>query len=222
MRISFRKLWKKLGMGVLVLGAFYAIFFRPWMKTWGATPQEVAEALPGDDFVPGAKVQATRAITLDGPPELVWPWLIQIGTRRAGWYSYDCLDNGCHASAEEILPEYQGLKLGDKIPVTPDGKAGFPVALFVRDRLLGLGGDDGKTGALWAMVLRPLPDGKTRLILRLGMRVNPWYIGIPAQWLLEPIHFIMERKMLLELQRRLKANLNSSSSSRRQHPGLHP
>ena len=193
-----RALWRVL-LGACLL---YAFLVRPWMRTWGATAAECEAALPGDDFVPGASTQATRAITLGSPPEAVWPWLVQIGTRRAGWYSYACLDNGCHPSAEAILPEFQGLKQGDKVPISPDGKASFPVALLLKERLLGLGGDDGKVGALWAMVLQPLPEGRCRLIVRLRMRVRPWYVGLPAQLLLEPVHFIMERKMLLELERR--------------------
>ena len=202
-----RRWARVLGHAVLGAGLLYALLLRPWMCTWGATAAEREAVLPGDDYIPGASIQATRAITLARSPAEVWPWLLQIGTRRAGWYSYDCLDNGCHPSAESILPEFQGLKQGDKVPITPDGKAGFPVALLIKDRLLGLGGGDGKVGALWAMVLEPLPEGRCRLILRLRMRVKPWYIGIPAQLLLEPVHFIMERKMLLGLQRRLKRDL---------------
>ena len=184
------------------LAVLYGFFVRPWMKTWGATPGEARGSLPGDGFVADGRIQATRAITLEGPPSRAWPWLLQIGTRRGGWYSYDRLDNGGHPSAESILPQYQGLKVGDKVPITPDGKASFPVALLVQEQVLGLGGDDGKVGALWAMVLRALPNGKTRLIVRLTMRVRPRPLGLLAELCLEPVHFIMERKMLLELQRR--------------------
>lgn len=197
------KIYGQLAVGLCVLLLAYAFGARPWMRHWGATTAEAAEALPGDDFVGSARMQVTRAVTLDGPPEQVWPWLIQIGTGRAGWYSYDCLDNGCRPSAESILPEWQKVKKGDKIPISPDGKANFPIEIFEKNKVLGLGGRDGDFGAMWAMVLKPLEGGKTRLIIRFRMRLDPWYCGIPSQLLLEPAHFIMERKMLLELKRRL-------------------
>jgi hypothetical protein len=81
---------------VLVAAAavvLYVRYVRPWQLTWGATAEEVSRSLPGDDLVARPTFNATRAITIAAPPERIWPWLVQTGLTRAGWYSYDLLDN---------------------------------------------------------------------------------------------------------------------------------
>jgi hypothetical protein len=110
----------------------YARYVRPWQLTWGATPDEVSRALPGDDLVTRPTFNATRAITIAAPPEVIWPWLIQVGLTRAGWYSYDILDNLGHRSARRIIPEFQNLAAGDVVPMSPDGKQGMRVHSLVR------------------------------------------------------------------------------------------
>jgi hypothetical protein len=79
----------------------------------------VSRRLPGDELVDRPTFNATRAISIAAPPQVVWPWLVQVGTTRAGWYSYDLLDNLGHPSARRILPEYQGLAAGDVVPMSP-------------------------------------------------------------------------------------------------------
>lgn len=100
----------------------YVRFVRPWQLHWGATPDEVSRALPGDNLVPKPTFNATRAITVAAPPERIWPWLVQTGLTRAGWYSYDLLDNLGRLSARRIIPELQNLAVGDIVPMSPDGK----------------------------------------------------------------------------------------------------
>ena len=107
--------------------AAYLGLVRPRQLTWGATGEEVSRPLPGDDLVNRPTFNATRAISIAAPPEAVWPWLLQVGTTRAGWYSYDLLDNLGHPSAQRILPEYQGLAAGDVVPMSPDGTQGLAV-----------------------------------------------------------------------------------------------
>jgi hypothetical protein len=99
----------------------FAPLFRRWHLRWGATDVEVSEAMPGDELVSEPSFNATRAITIDAPPEAVWPWLVQIGYGRAGWYSYDLLDNGARPSAERILPEFPGAEGGR---LGADGESG--------------------------------------------------------------------------------------------------
>jgi hypothetical protein len=94
-----------------------APLIRRWHLRWGATDDEVTAAMPGDDVVRDASFNATRAITIDAAPESVWPWLVQIGYGRAGFYSYDLFDNGARPSAERLLPEHQALKVGDWVPM---------------------------------------------------------------------------------------------------------
>ena len=80
-----------------------APLYRHWHLRWGATNAEAAAAMPGDEIVPDASLTATRAITIAAPPEQVWPWIVQIGTGRAGFYSYDLFDNATRPSADRIL-----------------------------------------------------------------------------------------------------------------------
>src|SRR5450759_3607240 len=105
----------------------YARFVRPWQLTWGATPDEVSRPLPGDELVTRPTFNATRAITIAATPQEIWPWLVQVGVTRAGWYSYDILDNRGRSSARRIIPELQNLAPGDVVPMSPNGKQGIPV-----------------------------------------------------------------------------------------------
>ena len=111
------------GLGAVV-GVAYLRVVRPRQLRWGATDEEVARALPGDELVAAPTFDATRAITIEARPEDIWPWLVQVGVSRAGWYSYDHLDNLGRPSARRIIPELQGLKPGDVLPMSPDGKQG--------------------------------------------------------------------------------------------------
>jgi hypothetical protein len=96
----------------------YSRFLRPWHERWGATDEEVAAALPGDELIGKAAGQVTRAITIDAPPEAVWAWLVQLGAERGGFYSYDRLEDlfglGIH-SANAIATEWQSRAVGDRV-----------------------------------------------------------------------------------------------------------
>jgi hypothetical protein len=172
-----------------------------WWRTWGVDPAEAALALPGDDLVADAGANDTRGITIDAPPEAVWPWLLQMGYGRAGWYSWDRLDMKGD-SADRILAEHQSLAVGDTVPTDPSG--GFLVkvlepseslVLYVdaeitaQRRRTGAAGEPVPVGlaasgrfmetatppdfaASWAFVLRPLDGGRTRLIERVRARMG--------------------------------------------------
>jgi hypothetical protein len=115
-----------------------APLYRRWHQRWGATQEEIAAPMPGDGLVIGAQYRATRAITIDAPPETVWSWLIQVGCLRAGWYSNDLLDNLTHPSADHIIPELQDLEIGQWVPMSPSpsDKTAFKVAAFEPNRSL--------------------------------------------------------------------------------------
>jgi hypothetical protein len=155
------------GLGVLA----YAAVVRPWTKRWGATDAEATGSLPGDSIVAKADYVATRAITIRARPEDVWPWLVQIGSGRAGWYSYDRLDNGGVPSASVLLAEHQALAVDDLVPMIP----GEEVGVWVKEieparRLLWW---DRKGEYSWEWVLDPVADGSTRLVTRLRATYPP-------------------------------------------------
>jgi hypothetical protein len=121
--------------------------------------------MPGDELVAEPSFSATRAITIDAPPEAVWPWLVQIGYGRAGFYSYDLFDNAARPSAEQILPEHQQPKVGDWVPMASkvNGATAFKIKAFERNRwMLWV-----KRHSTWAWKLVPLDGERTRLIARL-------------------------------------------------------
>jgi len=197
----------------------YWLALRPWHQRWGASEGELNRPLPGDELVPAPKSLATHAVTVDAPAAAVWPWLVQMGCQRAGWYSYDRLDNGGVPSADRVLPEFQSLAVGDVILATPDGSAGFPVLALEPGRYLILGGYvdpfSGRTTAdgpqsdayfkvSWLFYLDEVARDTTRLITRFRVDHAPAWLGVATYGLLEPLSFVMERKMLLNLKRRVE------------------
>ena len=207
MKVSTRR---GLCITAITLGA-YLRYARPWQLTWGATPEEVARALPGDDLVPRPMLNATRAITIDVPPDQVWPWLVQAGVTRAGWYSYDLLDNLGHPSAHRIIPELQHLAPGDVVPMSPDGKQGLDV-LSLEPPTSMVWSSPGETS--WTWQLDPRPDGTTRLITRIRTRPTAHPSSIAFYVLVEVADIWMIRKMLLNLRDRAQAAASGPTAVR--------
>ncbi len=121
------------GAAAVAGAAAYSFAIRPWWQTWGVDPELASAALPGDDLVADPMVVDTRAIEIDAPPAAVWPWLVQIGYGRAGWYSYDAMDMR-GKSADAIVPEWQSLAEGDMVPTSPD--SAFQVRRLEPERTL--------------------------------------------------------------------------------------
>jgi hypothetical protein len=187
-------------LAVPIAGLVYARYVRPWQLTWGATPAEVARSLPSDRLVQNPTFNATRAISIDAPPEKVWPWLVQVGLTRAGWYSYDLLDNLGHPSASRIVPELQHLAVGDIVPMSPNGKQGMRVHSMDEPQSMVWGEPDRTT---WAWQLDEAPGGGTRLITRVRSHYVWWSPSIAFSALLEFGDIWMMRKMLFNLRERV-------------------
>jgi hypothetical protein len=182
-----------------VLFGLYVWAIKPWHMRWGATDEEATCTMPGDELIPGAG-SATRAISIDASPSDVWPWLVQLGYGRAGWYSYDWIDNDFKPSADRILAEYQNLEIGDKILMMP--KMGFVVESIDEAHSIVSVLQDGSTS--WCLALYP-DDGLTRLV----SRWRPKFEKTPATFFMtmlsEPGTFIMEQKMLRTIRDRVEA-----------------
>ena len=198
-------------------------FLRSWYNRWGATDEETALPLAGDELVPAPQLGYTRAITIQAPAERVWMWLAQVGQGRGGLYSYDGLENlaGCKIhSAERIIPELQNPKIEELIRLGPPGYPCFSVAAIDPARALILISANPQSGkpvaydpqagkgfsiATWQFVLRPLDVKTTRLLVRQRLAYSP---DLAWVWrLTEPVGFVMERKMLLGIRQRAERNL---------------
>ena len=172
-----------------------------------ATPAERTEALAGDNLIPHPLGSVNHAITIHRSPHEVWPWLVQMGSGRAGWYAYDFIDNGRQRSADRILPEYQDISVGKVFPALPGAKDVFVVAECQPDRSLVLSWRlaDGRYQTTWAFVLeQPQPD-QTRMIVRGRVASGYRPYGLPQWFALSTgrlAHFIMQRKQLVSIRRR--------------------
>jgi len=177
-----------------------------------ATGSELTRRLPGDELIPDAIGTFTHATSVRCPPAALWPWLVQMGAgSRAGWYSYDFIDNGRQRSAERIVPALQEIAIGTLFPARPGETGGFHVLQLEPGRHLVLGWVPAPTTApmvTWAFVLDELDDGTTRLITRArGSRGYPFYglppaLGMP---LIRLAHYVMERRQLLNIARRAES-----------------
>ncbi len=190
-----------------VVGALvYWALVGPRLRRWGATSAEVEGHLPGDDVLPTGRTQSTRAVTILAPRADVWPWLVQLGQGRGGFYSYDWLANlaGLEVdSADRIVPEWQRLEPGDLVRAAPEGfaDAGWRVLRVEPERALILDLEGGM--ATWALVLDERSDG-TRLISRWRFQ-DSLALRLMFTLVIEVQHFVMERRMLLGIRKRATA-----------------
>ncbi len=196
---------------VAALAVAYLRWVRPWQLTWGSTEAEVAMALPGDDLVSRPSFDATRAITIAAPPEQIYPWLVQMGLGRAGWYSYDVLDNLARPSATEILPQHQQVQIGDVVPMSPDGQLGMQVLGFEPDSWLLWG--DGVGDTTWVWSIQPAPDGTSRLVSRIRMRYRWMSPSILFSLLVEFFDIVMMRRAMLGIRDRAESLATMSGVS---------
>lgn len=209
-------------LAIFALGVFgYRTLVRPAMLDWGATDAERRMRLPGDEIAEDLMSHHTKAVTINAAPAAVWPWLVQIGDHRAGFYSYDWVErylfpgtvhyvDGRH-SATQIHPELQNLHVGDRINTGSIGplQIGSPVTVLVPERVLVIG--------TWAFVLLALNGNRTRLLVRerntgwlrlLAPKACPLLRGLGAiidYTVGEPLHFVMVRKMMLGIKHRAEA-----------------
>jgi hypothetical protein len=184
-----------------------------------ATRLEATKPLPGDDLIVNSKGSLTHAISIQRAPCDIWPWLAQMGAgSRAGWYSYDLLDNRGQPSASRIVPELQRLSIGMLFPALPGATDGFTLLAFKPNQFIVIGWPSPAGGAplmTWAFVLEDTPIGSTRLVVRARVGPGyefqklPWWIGKPVT---RVVHFVMERRQLLGIARRAEQRAAAQES----------
>lgn len=160
---------------------------------------EAMRSLPGDGLVAGAKIRWTHASTIRAHPADIWPWLVQMGCRRAGWYGYDGLDNAGVRSAKRVVPELQRVQPGDIFPMTPKAQDRSVVRVAVPGRALVPGADAGQMS--WAFVLEPAGETSTRLITRSRGAIGRLALGLMLKVFWHPPGFGMQPRQLLSLKR---------------------
>jgi hypothetical protein len=204
-------------LGGLVAAIFLIVIaftlLTPWMDRWGATDAELAAGFPGDELVPKPASIVNRAITIQASPEEIYPWIVQIGAEKGGWYSHAWLERMIMcpiANAERIHPEWQKLEVGDAVKMCP-GESGPPpykVALLYPDQAVVLGHkEDGEWVDLWQFVLLPRKDGSTRLVVRTSTMMTGGFWTV-----IHPGVFVMETGMLLGIRDRAEAMAASIST----------
>lgn len=202
MKPGWRTLLPQAAEAVAALPVFVAApLFRSWHLRWGATAVEVASPMPGDELVPASHFTATRAITINAPPEEVWPWVMQVGIKRAGFYSYDLLDSLGLPSSNTVLPEWQSLRVGDvAAPMTakPNPNTSFVVA----EKKFPVHLVWVKPDSSWSWRFIRLPGNRTRLVTRLKQHYRPGLSLLLTVPLLEFADFPMMRKMLYGIKNR--------------------
>jgi hypothetical protein len=216
--VKFRRYW-------LLIGRFSHVMRRGLLHVFGEDlghpMPEDARVLPGDELLPVATFQNTEAITIEAPPARVFPWLVQMGRRRGGWYSYDRLDNGGVPSADHLEPSLQHLAVGDVLPVRAEGEDGFAVLRLEEPKVLVLGAPsllgDGRAPpekpepylGTWAFVLEPIGDDATRLLVRVRAESARGVYPALLRVLIPPVHRFMQAEQLRNLKKRAERGVST-------------
>ncbi|HEY3014882.1 MAG TPA: hypothetical protein VGJ41_07215 [Nocardioides sp.] len=214
---------RKIACAAGLAAAGYAGCVRPRLLHWGATHEEVSGSYPGAGLVPNGKRGATMAVTIEAPPNQVWPWLVQLGGDRGGWYSWDRLDNAGRPSAREVHSEWQGLAVGDHVKYWTRRHGpvdAWEVAVLEPNRFLGLHGlsdlrgraldpdqprPSAYTEGLWGFQLSELPGGRTRLVIGGYEVFRPRWLGrFFSFWISPTVVWVMQARMLAVLKRNIE------------------
>jgi hypothetical protein len=195
--------------GALAVGSYCALkLLQPRMNRWGAEEKEDQLGLPGAELLEGARIGTTQALTMRATPEQIWPWLIQMGEGRGGFYSYQWVENlfGCRIkNADHVIPELQNLHSGDSVSLSPKTHP-LKVTRLEPGRVLALEG--------WIFFLKPIHENQTRLVVRTYVMPRASHEGFAAQCsrllthsvFFDLAHFLMGRKQLLEIKKRVETS----------------
>ena len=187
-----------------VLLTVYLVWVREWQMNWGANDQEISRYMPGDELLDNPEFSATRVVEINASAEQVWPWLVQMGMNRGGFYNFDMLDNAGKPSANRILPEYQNLKVGDLIlPLLEVAKIDSQKSML----WVFLKGAGGWENATWSWGLYETSNRKTRLVSRLRQKYNSDSLLETVMYGFQEVtEIFMMRTCLLGIKRRVEEN----------------
>lgn len=162
--------------------------------------------LPGDSVLPDAPYSLTHAVDIEAPPSLVWPWLMQLGCDRGGWYSIDVLDHGGEPSVPELRAQWTERRVGDTVHATPSLDGGYEVLDVRPERCFVIGGETDRMGGhirtSWSFMLEPIGTDATRLLTRVrGTGEPPWSAWLQGAVIFPPLHALMQRAQLKNLKR---------------------
>jgi len=184
--------------GLAVAAAAYLLLVRPWHRSWGASKTEAARPMPADGLVADPDFEATRAVTIEASPGEVWPWLAQMGNDRGGFYSWDIIARALRLqdgpSAVRLLPGSPALRPGDAISC--GSGSGWPVTVVEPPTSLVFDIRKPDLRLTWSWLLTPLPEGKSRLLLRLRGRFAASSRPGAAAVILDPGEYVMIRRMM--------------------------
>lgn len=185
---------------VIFLAAFTLLYFawlRHWQMNWGATEEEVARYMAGDELIDDPSFNATRAVEIEASAEEIWPWIVQMGYKRAGFYSYDNLDNAGIPSADRIIPELQDVNIGDTLVFLE------VVEIIPNKSMLWVFTGGPWRGATWSWGLYEIESGRTRLVSRLRQKfeVNS-FEAVIGRTLIDIFEILPMRKCLLGIKSR--------------------
>lgn len=189
----------------------YVKVVRPWHIRWGATDTEVQGPMPGDHLLEGAEASSTRAVDVHAPPEAVWPWLVQLGWHRAGFYAprrlEQALDLEAAVESDRVQPSLQGLEVGDRVALGPE-RLSLVAHSVVEPSAIVLEREDDRFTSAWA--IRPTVGG-TRVLVR--DRWSADRAALPRRvlrWALEPLTFAVERSALRGIKARAESAVERS------------
>ncbi len=186
-----------------LLTILYSVWLRDWQMNWGANEEEIKSYMPGDELSSDPEFNATRVVEINATPEEVWPWLVQMGGGRAGFYGFDILDNGGISSADRIIQELQDLNVGDSIlpllKVIEIEPARYMLWRFSE-------GAGGWENATWSWQLNETENHTTRLISRLRKEYNTdSLIELGMYRFQEITEIFMMRTCLLGIKKRVES-----------------
>jgi hypothetical protein len=196
------------GVYLLVLVGIYFAVLRGWQMNWGATPEEIERYMAGDELLKDPELNATRAVEIRASRSEVWPWIVQMGYKRAGYYGFDHLDNGGVPSSDTIMPEYQNLRVGDSIPGGEyKGRTFYLMGVIEmepeRSMLWVFAQGTPWGGATWSWGLYDCGDGCTRLVSRLRQKYSFGTAQEKISWsMIDAIEILMMRTSLLGIKHR--------------------